>query len=228
MDHYKHGLVSLSPKMKMEHVAAGLSDFKSIPFVPSVFVKPASVTFNQSNGTDSRLRKWDYIEAHDSIAVLLYDKEMHSVLMVRQFRPTVYARALRHAQKSNLPEPSFVAGFTYELCAGLVDKDKSLVEIAHEEIMEECGYDVPTSLITEVTQFVSAIGTEGTNQTLFFAEVNSNMRQSGGGGVEHDGEAIELLALPFDRMDDFLNDTSLPKSTGLMFAFKWLQEKLRR
>lgn len=134
-----------------------------------------------------RLRKWDYIEAHDSIAVLLYEKEMHAVLMVRQFRPTVYARALRQARKSNLPDPPFIdgnprrrqagdffcdgVGFTYELCAGLVDKDKSLVEIVHEEIMEECGYNVPVTSISEIAQFVSAIGTEGTTQTLFFAEV---------------------------------------------------------
>lgn len=57
-------------------------------------------------------------------------------------------------------------------------------------------------------------------------QVTGDMRCSDGGGLE--GEAIELLALPFDRIDDFLYDTSLPKSTGIMFAFKWLQEKQRQ
>ena len=62
-------------------------------------------------------------------------------------------------------------GFTYELCAGLVDKpNKTIVEIAHEEVLEECGYNVPISAISEITKFVSAIGTEGALQTLFFAE----------------------------------------------------------
>jgi 8-oxo-dGTP pyrophosphatase MutT (NUDIX family) len=31
---------------------------------------------------------------------------------------------------------------TLELCAGIVDKSLSLVEIAQEEILEECGYKV--------------------------------------------------------------------------------------
>ena len=34
-------------------------------------------------------------------------------------------------------------GVTYELCAGIVDKDKDLAEIAKEEVLEECGYNVP-------------------------------------------------------------------------------------
>lgn len=32
-----------------------------------------------------------------------------------------------------------------ELCAGIVDKNKSLVEIAVEEVREECGYEVRVS-----------------------------------------------------------------------------------
>lgn len=34
-------------------------------------------------------------------------------------------------------------GITNELCAGIVDKSKPLVEIAREEVLEECGYNVP-------------------------------------------------------------------------------------
>lgn len=34
-------------------------------------------------------------------------------------------------------------GLTYELCAGIVDKDTSLEQIAQGELLEECGYKVP-------------------------------------------------------------------------------------
>lgn len=34
-------------------------------------------------------------------------------------------------------------GLTIEMCAGLVDKKLSLVQIAKEEVQEECGYDAP-------------------------------------------------------------------------------------
>lgn len=32
---------------------------------------------------------------------------------------------------------------TMELCAGIVDKNISLADIAREELIEECGYNVP-------------------------------------------------------------------------------------
>jgi UDP-sugar diphosphatase len=35
-------------------------------------------------------------------------------------------------------------GITLELCAGIVDKSKSLAEIAAEEMLEECGYKIDT------------------------------------------------------------------------------------
>ena len=120
-------IFSALPDMKMEGIISGMSDFEDVPFTPSSFVKPASVTFRQSNGNKSlwiqlirihhtavdllgRLRKWDYIEVHDSIAVLLYERDKHAVLMVRQFRPTVYARALRRARECKQPEPTFHEG----------------------------------------------------------------------------------------------------------------------
>lgn len=34
-------------------------------------------------------------------------------------------------------------GITLEFCAGIVDKCKPLAETAKEEVLEECGYDVP-------------------------------------------------------------------------------------
>lgn len=44
-------------------------------------------------------------------------------------------------------------GVTHELCAGIVDKNLSLVEIMHEEILEECGYDCPVDKISKITSF---------------------------------------------------------------------------
>jgi UDP-sugar diphosphatase len=53
-------------------------------------------------------------------------------------------------------------GITYELCSGIVDKeDKDLLEITKEEILEECGYDVPVKNIFEVNTFRAGIGITG-------------------------------------------------------------------
>jgi hypothetical protein len=37
----------------------------------------------------------------------------------------------------------------------------------------------------------------------------------------HTGEAIEVLALPFDNVPAFVTDVSVAKSTGLMFGLLW-------
>lgn len=39
---------------------------------------------------------------------------------------------------------------TIELCAGIIDKDKPVEEIAREEVLEECGYDVPLANLKKV------------------------------------------------------------------------------
>lgn len=50
--------------------------------------------------------------------------------------------------------PPASAGVTYELCAGLVDKPNlSLEEIARQEVLEECGYDVPASKLKRITSY---------------------------------------------------------------------------
>lgn len=58
------------------------------------------------------------------------------------------------AEESSSQCPPASAGITYELCAGLVDKpDLSLEEIARQEVLEECGYDVPASKLKRITSY---------------------------------------------------------------------------
>nr|CAD7405877.1 unnamed protein product [Timema poppensis] len=65
-------------------------------------------------------------------------------------------------------------GITIELCAGIVDKELPLEEIASIEILEECGYDVPASKLETITTYRQVLlGTE---------EVNPHLR---GGRVEN-------------------------------------------
>lgn len=58
------------------------------------------------------------------------------------------------AEENSSQWPPASAGVTYELCAGLVDKpDLSLEEIARQEVLEECGYDVPASKLKRITSY---------------------------------------------------------------------------
>jgi 8-oxo-dGTP pyrophosphatase MutT (NUDIX family) len=54
----------------------------------------------------------------------------------------------------SLYHPAF--GITYELCAGIVDKDLPLQLIAQEEVFEETGFLVPAEQLERVTSMRSA------------------------------------------------------------------------
>jgi UDP-sugar diphosphatase len=93
-------------------------------------------------------RTWDCVQAHDGVAVLLYHKQRRAFILVRQFRPAVLLARLKTQGVTDLNSVSdadVAFAFTTELCAGIVDKSKSLEEIACEEVMEECGYSISPS-----------------------------------------------------------------------------------
>lgn len=179
--------------------------------------------FSRPSAIDNRAAACrDVIESHDSVAVVLYHRGMRAFLLVRQFRPALYATKLRAANAAgadvNIP---LADGFTCELCAGIVDKAKSLAEIAREEIEEECGYAVAASEIREIATFASSVGVQGAAQTLFYAEVDDSCKLNEHGGVAADGEAIELLALPLENVDAFVVDGAVAKTSGAMFGLVW-------
>ena len=166
------------------------------------FVKASLARYTQ-NGKE---RDWEVVEAHDSVAILIYHREHRSFVLVRQFRPAVYAN-----NKD---------GMTLELCAGMVDKAAlTLRQIAAEEIEEECGYRVPEEKVEKVTSYHTSVGFAGSKQTLYYAEVDEAMRVSEGGGI--DNEVIEVIELSTTDARKLIFDESIAKTPGLMFAFMW-------
>ena len=169
--------------------------------VYSEYIKPKSMFYLQN----SIEKRWDIVDTHDSVAILLYHKELDSFVFVKQFRPSIYL-------KNN-------DGFTYELCAGIVDKDKSLIEIAQEEILEETGYDVSLNDLQKVTSFYTAVGFAGGLQTFYFATIDESMRVGEGGGIEN--ENIEVIYLKREEALSFMFDGAHATTSGLMFALMW-------
>ncbi len=170
-----------------------------------VYVKTKLMLYKQ-NGV---LKDWEVAETMDSVAILIVDEDKEAFVLVKQFRPAVY---LKNAD-----------GFTYELCAGLVDKDKSLEVIAKEEIEEECGYSVEVDALEKITSFRTAVGFSGAKQTLYFAKVDESKRVSQGGGIED--EQIEVVYLPIKDAKAFMYDEKISKTPGLLFAFMWYFER---
>ena len=114
----------------------------------------------------------------------------------------------------------FEKGVSFELCAGIVDKNYPLVEIAQAELMEETGYKVPIDAIKPMFE-QHAVGFSGNCSTLFFAEVTDEMKVGKGGGNPHEGEFIELFYLPLDEAKQFIFNNKYPKPASLIAAFGW-------
>jgi len=182
-----------------------ITGFKLEPLKESKFIQTALARYEQ-NGIEKR---WEIVEAHDSVAILIYHTQKDAFILVKQFRPAVYLNNKN--------------GETIELCAGIVDKDLPLVQIAVEEIEEECGYSVPLDAIERVTAFHTSVGFAGSRQTLYYAQVDEKMKVSEGGGV--DAELIEVIELPTSELEAFIFDESIAKTPGLMFAFMWWKNR---
>ncbi|KAK3251995.1 hypothetical protein CYMTET_38686 [Cymbomonas tetramitiformis] len=218
-------LVSLTGE-SVELDSSRLGSFEQQPLTtPSRFIQPRRINYT----LDGTQQAWDMVQSFPSVAVALYHSDIDAAILVRQFRPAVYASKLIEEEAkgadgdSNLP---YSAGFTYELCAGLADKEGCTVqEVAREEILEECGFDVPLYSVEKITSYVSAIGISGSRQSLFFAQVDETMRKGLGGGLAADGEAIQVMALPMDQVDAFIADEACPKSAGLMWGLLYLKSR---
>ncbi|XP_061602497.1 uridine diphosphate glucose pyrophosphatase NUDT14 [Cololabis saira] len=129
--------------------------------------------------------------------------------------------------ENNCPWPPASAGVTYELCAGLVDKpDLSLEEIARQEVLEECGYDVPASKLKRITSYRSGVGVTGAKQTMFYAEVSDDDCVSAGGGEPREGELIEVVKVPLHEAMTFAYNERVPKTMGVIFSFIWFHNNM--
>ena len=178
-----------------------ISDIELSTCEDSTFVKTQRMHYKQKGIQ----KAWDMVHVHDSVSILIYHKQRNVFVLVKQFRPPVFL----HNND----------GYTYELCAGIVDKDTTLEQIAKEEIDEECGYDVPLEKIQRITSFYTAVGFAGAQQTLYYCEVDEQMKVHAGGGVHV--EDIEVIYLDIDEAKAFILDETKAKTPGIMYAMMW-------
>jgi UDP-sugar diphosphatase len=183
-----------------------ITDFYTGPLDKGQFVKPVRLHYLQ-NGHQ---RSWEAVRCHDSVAILLYHRDKDAFLLVKQFRPAVHMNHPEHL-------------YTYELCAGLIDKDVPLEQIVREEIDEECGYAVPLENISKISSFFTNVGVSGNKQHLYYAEIDESMKIHHGGGVHTEEILLEYITCKDART--FIYDESKAKTPGLIFAFYWFWER---
>lgn len=202
-----------------------ITDVTVTPCSNSRYIKPLRMHYHQ-NGSK---KIWDAMKVHDSVAVLVFNKTRNVFIFVKQFRPAIYlckseltkqdsTSDIQHIDSTKYPGQ---IGITYELCAGIVDKDTGVNVIAQGEVLEECGYQVPLDNLEKVTTYRSGVGTTGSLQTFYYAEVTDKMKVGYGGGVAEEGEMIDVIEVPVADGMKFVMDESINKPVGMIFAIYW-------
>jgi UDP-sugar diphosphatase len=150
-------------------------------------------------------KRWEVCNSMDSVSCLIYAKDKDALVFVKQFRLPVYLKNQN--------------GFTYELCAGLCDKNLSSIDTIREEILEEVGYKVENREIEFITSTWASVGTNAARQEVFYVEVDESKRVNEGGGLED--EDIEVVFVPVKEIEDFLFDENIVITPGAKMAVLW-------
>jgi len=114
--------------------------------------------------------------------VLLYNRERRTVLLIRQFRMPTFVNGYH--------------GYLIECAAGLLD-NASPEERIRLEAEEETGYRV--SHVEKVYSAFMSPGSVTERIHFFIGEYQAADRVGDGGGLEDEGEDIEVLELGFDQ-----------------------------
>lgn len=124
-------------------------------------------------------------EAYDrgnGAVILLYNRETRRVVVTRQFRFPVFLNGHN--------------GFLIEAAAGLLDNASPEARIV-AEAEEETGFRV--TRVEKVFEAFMSPGSVTEKLYFFIAEYDDRQRSGEGGGMEEEGEDIEVLELDFDQ-----------------------------
>jgi len=149
-------------------------------------------------------------EIHDhgnAATILLYDPRHRSVIFVRQLRVP--------------PVMNGDDGFLIETPAGLLDKDDSLTAIIREA-MEETGYRIDRA--DYLFDAYMSPGTLTEKVSFFAAEIDVTMKTGKGGGLEEEGEDIEILEIPLTEAYEMIGTGKICDAKTIMLL-QWAKMK---
>eukprot|EP00088_Acartia_fossae_P023567 TRINITY_DN24563_c0_g1_i1.p1 TRINITY_DN24563_c0_g1~~TRINITY_DN24563_c0_g1_i1.p1 ORF type:complete len:215 (+),score=44.56 TRINITY_DN24563_c0_g1_i1:28-672(+) len=203
-----------------------INNVKFVEMTNSKFLRPYRILYKQG----SREKIWDCIRAHDSVAILIFNKTRKVFVFVEQFRPPVFATrqsACGDEKKIQVGEEwqqvDGSLGITLELCAGITDKNLSPEQTAVEEIFEECGYKVDIHKLEKIKTFIGSVGASGGIQNLFYVEVEDTMKCGDGGGLAHEGEMLRVREMSLPEVDTYIQQDVVNSPPGFLFAILWFK-----
>ena len=172
------------------------------------------VAHQKNDGTMSSVQRRLVFERGDSVAVLLFNRDRNTIVLVEQFKvPALVAR--------KRDEPTTTDGWLVETLAGMIDAGETPQMAAIRETLEETGYRIATPEL--IGRFFASPGGTSERVFLYFAEVGDADRVSPGGGIED--EDVKVLEVGLDQTLEQLAG-GLIEDPKLAIAAYWLQNRL--
>jgi nudix-type nucleoside diphosphatase (YffH/AdpP family) len=144
-------------------------------------LKKTTFDYRRKDGTWQTQSRETY-DRGNGATILLYNRARHSVILTRQFRYPAYVN--NHS------------GVLIEACAGLLDENNP-EDCIKRETEEETGYTLDH--VTRVLEAFMSPGSVTEKLFFFIAEYSDENKRGSGGGLEGDGEDIDVLELDFDE-----------------------------
>jgi nudix-type nucleoside diphosphatase (YffH/AdpP family) len=139
-------------------------------------------SFLKKDGTTETQSREAYDRGNGAV-ILLYNTLSNTVILTRQFRLPTYINGNS-------------TGMLIEACAGLLDNDNP-EDCIKRETEEETGYKI--SRVEKVFEAYMSPGSVTEILHFFIAEYSNEMKITDGGGLEEEGENIEVLELSFEE-----------------------------
>ncbi len=147
------------------------------------------------------------LDRGDGAAVLLHDPERRIVTLVRQFRYPTWEKG---------------PGWTLELVAGVIEAGRSPEEVARAEAREEAGYDIDE--LQSLGAFYLTPGGSSERIYLFYAAVDDTSQVAAGGGLDQEGEDIEIVEMSEQEVWRALDEHHIIDAKTLV-GLMWLRQQ---
>jgi nudix-type nucleoside diphosphatase (YffH/AdpP family) len=174
-------------------------------------LKKTTFDFLRRDGVWQRQSRETY-DRGDGATILLFNRQRQKVVLTRQFR-----------------FPAFVNGhdgMLIEAAAGLLD-NASPEERIRAEAEEETGYIVQN--VQKVFEAYMSPGSVTEKLHFFVGEYQADERVSDGGGVEAEGEDLEVIELPLaDALRAVRQGTIVDAKTIILLQFVALNHTLEK
>jgi ADP-ribose pyrophosphatase len=157
---------------------------------------------------------YDVLRRGAAVALVLYDPDRDSVVLIEQFRL-----------------PALLAGsspWQIEIVAGLVDGDETPEDVAVRETREETGLTLTGELIP-IQRYLPSCGASDESVHLLCAQIDASTA-GGVHGAPEEGEDIRTVVKTIPEIETMLDAGAIENGHSLI-ALYWLlrhRDKLRR